>query len=111
MHPWFFFQIVTNVPKYLEEVKNCQPFILVLGELIEPAQVFVIVERKALPQTSLLKAVDVCFKLFYVLNVDYPWEAATTWEFHQKVVFGLGGKEGGKTSPAVIAMRTGLANL
>ncbi|KAJ8047463.1 hypothetical protein HOLleu_06467 [Holothuria leucospilota] len=57
-------QIVTNIPKYLDEVTNRQPYILVLGEALDPSQVFVIVERKALEQASLLKAVDVCFKLF-----------------------------------------------
>ena len=60
-------------------------------------------ERQALQQTSLLKAVNVCFKLFYILDINYPQE------FFEKVVFGLevaGGHN--KTSSAVIAMRTAL---
>lgn len=107
----FFFQIGTNIPKYLEEVTNNQPYILVLGSLLGPLQKFVIVERKALEQPSLLKAIDVCFKLFYILDVQYPWQCATSWEFFQKVIFGLEDAKGRKTSPAVIAMRTALKHL
>lgn len=103
--------IGTNIPKYLEEVTNHQPYILLLGSLLEPLQMFVIVERKALEQPSLLKAVDVCFKLFYVLDLKYPWQCATSWEFFQKVIFGLEDDKGDKTSPAVIAMRTALKHL
>ncbi|XP_033100816.1 uncharacterized protein LOC117104223, partial [Anneissia japonica] len=40
--------IGTNMPKYLEEVKNSQPYVLVIGSLLDPSQFFVIVERKAL---------------------------------------------------------------
>lgn len=97
------------MPKYLEEVTNTQPYVLILGTLVEPLQCFVIVERKALEQTCLLKAIDVCFKMFYILDITYPWQCHTTWEYFQKVVFGLedaGGRK--KTSPSVIAMRTAL---
>ena len=100
------------MPKYLEEVSNKQPFVLILGSLMEPLQCFVIVERKALQQMSLLKALDVCFKLFYVLDINYPWQCATTWEYLQKVVFGLEDHNShSKTSPAVIAMRTALKHV
>ena len=97
------------MPKYLDDIRNTQPYVLVLGSLAEPAQFFTIVERKALEQMSLLKAIDACFKTVYVLNIDYPWQCKTTWEFFQKVVFCLE-DEGGhnKTSSAVIAMRTAL---
>ena len=77
------------MPKYLDDVTNKQPYTLILGSLMEPLQCFVIVERQVLQQISLLKAVDVCFKLFYDLDINYPWQCSTTWEFFQKVVFGL----------------------
>ncbi|KAJ8017823.1 hypothetical protein HOLleu_44526 [Holothuria leucospilota] len=76
---------------------------------MEPSQCFVIVERKALLQASNLKAVDVCFKVFYILDISYPWQCSTTWEFFQKVAFGLEDAGGNsKTLSAVIAMRTTL---
>ena len=97
------------MPKYLDDVTNKQPYTLILGSLMELLQWFVIVKRQALQQTSLLKAVDVCFKLFYILDINYPWQCSTTWEFFQKVLFGLeDAGDHNKTSPAFIAMRTAL---
>jgi hypothetical protein len=43
-------------------------FILALGDRHKPPQAFIIVERNAIQQPTLLKAVDYCFKLFYVLD-------------------------------------------
>ena len=98
-------QVGTNIPQYLEaRILNKQPYLLILGDREEPQGVFVIAERKALPQKSLVKAVDVCFKLFYILDLNYPWESATTWEFIQKVVYGLG-EPNDNTCKEVIAMR------
>lgn len=77
------------MPKYLEDVTNSQPYVLVLGTLEEPQQMFSIVERKAIEHSSLTKCVDVCFKLFYVLDLQYPWQCATTWEFVQMAIYGL----------------------
>lgn len=107
----FFFQIGTNITQYLEKrIKNKQPFTLILGDREEQQVIFVVAEKKALQQTSLLKAVDVCFKLFYSLDLHYPWESATNWESFQKVIYSLG-EAGETTSPAVNAMRASLNNM
>lgn len=103
----FFLKIGTNIPKYLDDCP-CDPHILVLGSLLEPQQVFVIVEGQGLERPNLIKAVDACFKLFYVLDINYPWQSSVTWEFIQKVIYCLDSKAKQKTSPAVIAMRTAL---
>ena len=97
------------MPKYLDDVTNKQPYTLILGSLMEPLQCFFIVKRQALQQTSLLKSVDVCYKHLYILDINYPWQCSTTWEFFQNVFFGLEDAGGyNKTSLAVIAMRTAL---
>lgn len=59
------------MPKYLEEAHNHTPFVLIIGDRDDPHQVFVVAEGQALEQPNLLKAVDVCFKLFYVLDIHY----------------------------------------
>ncbi|CAB4005822.1 Hypothetical predicted protein [Paramuricea clavata] len=103
-------KIGTNMPKLLEEASQ-SPFILAIDARESPNQVFVAVDRQGLEQPSLVKAVDVCFKLFYILDVHYPWQCAVTWEFIQKVLYGIEDKLKGKTSPAVIAMRAALNKL
>ncbi|PIK62632.1 hypothetical protein BSL78_00424 [Apostichopus japonicus] len=82
----------TNMPKYLEEVDNCQPFVLIMGDRDAAHQIFVVADGHGLEQQTLLKALDVCFKLFYVLDLHYPWQCAVTWEFVQKVLYGLDNK-------------------
>ncbi|XP_063968771.1 uncharacterized protein LOC135157438 isoform X1 [Lytechinus pictus] len=93
--------IGTNLPQYLDGLmsKRRQPFVLALGPQKAPAQYFAVVEGRALKQDSLLKAVDVCFKLFYVLDLEYPSACYTTWEFIQKVLYQLMPKTG--TPPPV----------
>ena len=86
-----------------------EPHILVLGDRCKPNQVFVIIHGRALEKPTLFKAIDTCFKMFYVLDMEYPWQCSTTWETLQKVVYLLDDKKPPhKTSPAVIALRAAL---
>lgn len=104
---YFYNQIGTNIPKYLDEASR-SPFILVIGARENPHQVFEIIDGQGLEQPNLLKAVDVCFKLFYILDIHHPWQCYITWEFVQKVLYGIEDNKKGKTSPAVIALRAAL---
>ncbi|XP_063960266.1 uncharacterized protein LOC135155266 [Lytechinus pictus] len=99
--------IGTNLPQYLDGLmsKRRQPFVLALGPQKVPAQYFAVVEGRALKQDSLLKAVDVCFKLFYVLDLEYPSACYTTWEFIQKVLYQVNAKDR-NTSSCVRSLRT-----
>ncbi|CAB4012109.1 Hypothetical predicted protein, partial [Paramuricea clavata] len=97
----------TNMPKYLEEAPRC-PFVLAIGNRYNPTQVFVIIEGQGLEQPNLTKAIDVCFKVFYILDINYPWQCSSSWEFIQKVLYGIEDKVKGKTTPAVVAMRAAL---
>ena len=79
-----FCQIGTNLAQYTSDVATCgnrpQPFVLVIGERTSPSQgeSYVIVEGQAMKAESLLKAVDVCFKFMYVLDMHYPTQCTTT---------------------------------
>lgn len=94
---------------YLEKARR-SPYMLVLGSRELPQQCFVIVEGKAMEQSNLVKAIDVCicFKLYYVLDIHYPWQCATTWEFIQKFFYGIDDGDKKQTSPAVISLRAAL---
>ena len=63
-----------SLDQYLKEIdckSHCQPYILGLGGTpISPQQVFVVIERKAILQPSLTKALDVCFKLYFVCDLQ-----------------------------------------
>ena len=82
----------TNLEDYLKKdfgkEGNSQPYILILGgTMLKPQQTFVIIEHRALEQTSLIKAVDVCFKAFYVFDLQYPEKCSGVWEFISAIVY------------------------
>jgi len=61
-----------------------------MGEVATPEQVFVIVENEAIECSSLLHGLDVCFKLIYVLDVEFPWQCQHAWDFLQNWERGRG---------------------
>ena len=96
-------QVVTNIPIYLEQSTNCELHDMVTGERGNPKQSFVVVEGHAIPCVSLPKAVDICFKLTYVLEVNYGWRCSHTFVFLQKYVFALG-KDDSVPLPSVVLL-------
>ena len=52
-------------------------------------QFFIMAERKAIPCESFLHAVDVCFKLYTVMNASWPSQCKDIWEFIQSFVYKL----------------------
>ena len=67
-----FCQVGTNMVEYLQQAEaSLYPSVLVLGEPQRcSSQAFVIITGQALPESTLLPAVDVCFKAFYVFDID-----------------------------------------
>ena len=65
-----------------------------------------ILAGQALPQSTLLGAVDVCFKAFYVLDINYPKQCAAAWEFLQQVVFEIEGRESNQVKGEVLFFTT-----
>ncbi|XP_071819415.1 uncharacterized protein [Apostichopus japonicus] len=96
-------KIGTNIPHYLEGVKQKQPFVLAIGSSrVSPEQTYIIIEREAIPQESLLNAIDLCFKCFHVFDMNYQWQSYNTWQFLQTVVYNLPGK----MSSSVVSLKT-----
>ena len=86
-----------------------QPFILILGGVrYMPNQVFMTVERKAVPCSSILQAVDTC-DIIYVLDVDYQPQCSAVWKLLQHIVYGL--PPGTLTGVSLINFRTWLKHL
>lgn len=76
----------------IEEIKNkfrsldltFQPSLLIIGEL---EQICVIYDEIYYKTDSILSALDICFKLFFVLNLKYSPQSAQVWQFIQKYFF------------------------
>lgn len=84
-------QNVTNVEQYCKNIiaeARPQPFMLILwDQKQETRQFFVVFERRCLPSSSLLKAVDACFKLHFVFNVHFQTDCFASWQFLQCCVW------------------------
>lgn len=73
----------------LSESERKQPFVICVGDpkLLEVSQAFVMVERRLLQTASVVGAVDLCFKVFHVLQVNFPSECFPVWSFFDHSVF------------------------
>lgn len=57
-----------------------QPYIIVVGCTISEINGFYVCIDKTLYQVStVLEAIDICFKIFHVFNVNYPSESEHIW--------------------------------
>lgn len=94
----------TNLPQYLKELEKAgsrkQPYVLILGDKLNPSQHFLIIERLVLPQSSTTAAIDACFKAFYILNFEYPVACKAVWHFLQHGCYELD-SSGNNFSPLV----------
>ncbi|CAL8234739.1 unnamed protein product [Arctogadus glacialis] len=88
-----------NMVDYLLDAgaARAYPYILILGD--NCSQAFVVFAGKALEQRTLLGAVDICFKIFYVFDIKYPKQCAHVWELFQTLYKMEGGF--GSIAPAV----------
>lgn len=79
--------------EYLQqaEVSRPYPYVLSLGDEHLCSQAFSIIAGQALEQSTLLGAVDVCFKAFYTFDINYPKQCSPIWEFFKEGVFELEG--------------------
>ena len=67
-----------------------QPQVLVLGtDAAHIEQIFLLVDNTSYIMTSVLKAIDVCFKLTFVTNLNYAVECQSVWLFLQRALYNI----------------------
>ena len=91
LYNFFFFQEGVSVDHYLKTFdsrKKSQPFILVCGgNFKKPLQQYVIVERHTVATKSLLGAIDLAYKTFQVLHLQYAPQTQGVWHFIDSLVY------------------------
>lgn len=67
---------------------NVQPYIIVVGPtLADISSFFVSIDKVLYNVTSVLKAIDTCFKIFHVFNVQYPAASDHIWILMQRKLY------------------------
>jgi len=74
-----------------------QPVVVIVGDLSQQTASYVVVDDTTWKFESPLKAVDICFKSFHVLDASYPAESQG-WLLLQKLVYAISTKWDAKSS-------------
>lgn len=66
-----------------------QPYVVIVGndDVDNPTHYYTIINDTQYQLETAIKAVDVCFKLYHVLNLEYPPEAEQVWYFLEYYFF------------------------
>lgn len=76
-----------------------QPYLLVQGEHLTNIQnTYIVIDKVHFKCDSTLKALDILFKLFYVLKIEYPPQSEHIWRLIQTGIFKIK-EEGEKLIP------------
>lgn len=72
----------------LAEERKLQPFVIVVGaNLFALKEFYIFFYDTSFKCKSFLQAIDVCFKLFFVLNIRFPVECELLWLFIQQFIY------------------------
>lgn len=87
---------ITEIEEYLFNRRNentpIQPFILICGTPSKPKETIVFFDCIKLKLFSISSAIDVCFKIFHIFNLEYPPQSSIVWLFIQKYFYVLNTK-------------------
>lgn len=87
------------IDKYFHDKKTIQPFIVVEGIELNNIKSFAVYFNKILyTANSFLHSIDICFKIFHTLNLQYPAASEFPWLFIQKYFFDIETKYDKKSS-------------
>lgn len=66
-----------------------QPFVLAVCSQDEPEECYVVIDSHKYQFDSIRKSVDICFKVFQIMNASYPVEAEQIWLLLQIQLYGI----------------------
>jgi hypothetical protein len=82
--------IVRRTKKMLDLELTLQPFIIIVGPTLKEISTRnIVVNNIRYEITTIIKAVDACFKTTFVLNAQYPPESYNLWQFIQTGLYQL----------------------
>lgn len=65
------------------------PCLLIIGNIHDIKEIFVLFYKIRYSFTSILRALDICFKIFFTFNLNYPKESETFWIFIEHFFYEL----------------------
>lgn len=66
-----------------------QPYVVVVGDGLDPVHTYTIINDTQYLLETPIKGLDVCFKAFHSLNLEYPVESNQVWCFIEHYFFNI----------------------
>ncbi|XP_029346278.1 uncharacterized protein LOC115034241 isoform X2 [Acyrthosiphon pisum] len=85
-------EIEEYITKRCNENTPIQPFILICGTPSKPKEIIVFFDCIKFKLFSISSAIDVCFKIVHIFNLEYPPQSSIVWLFIQKYFYVLNTK-------------------
>jgi len=83
-------QIQSEIDDCYSKKTTLQPLICIVGDnYITSKEFFVYYFNTYYKLPNIVKAVDVCFKIIHIFNLQYPLESILVWTFIQKCFYGI----------------------
>ncbi|KAJ8674205.1 hypothetical protein QAD02_014671 [Eretmocerus hayati] len=79
-------EVVEQAAKRREKI---QPYIIIVGELEAISDIYVNVDNVLYQVSSVLEAIDICFKVFFVFHLQFPYDSQHLWLMIQRGVYGI----------------------
>lgn len=73
----------------IESQETLQPFMILLGPLKNISAIYVIVDLIKYQVDSVLEALDLTFKIFFVSHCEFPSASCHIWLFLQKTCYDI----------------------
>lgn len=87
-------EIEDHIINLLQKKKNIQPFIYCIGkDILSVEEIFIYFDDIRYKLFRFLRAVDICFKLFYLFNLDFPVEGNMFYNFIETYFFKFKSKQ------------------
>lgn len=81
-------QIQNRIDHCFSSKQKLQPLICAIGsDYVSCNEFYVYYFGTYYKFNNIVRAVDVCFKIFHVFNLNYPHQCELVWTFIQKVIF------------------------
>jgi len=83
------FEDIKELEEYVKDDKiQVQPFIFIIGDdIFNIREFYIYFDNIIYKLHTLLKCIDVCFKIFIVFNMQYPVDCRNVWVFIQHFFF------------------------
>jgi hypothetical protein len=65
---------------------------LIVGTITNPSQIIIYFDEIKYKFFSVIKAIDLCFKIYHVFNIEYPIDSWNVWLFIQRFFFNIKSK-------------------